>query len=314
MGVLYTWLVAAPLVVLTVRPTLKALLIQIATVGACVAVTAHAATAWGQLLPAAALFATAAAVHALVDACGQKTDGSAGMNRDHQPLHWPVLLTASAGASAGAWLATTLLVDFWQRRPPVDDITLGLDHWPMQAALALALPAIAGVCSLQTSGWRFSLGTVIVGGVWWGAASLVYPDHAGSLGTTGGWLAITWSIALGITACLPSRPGQSRTDHPDGHDARHSSRLSSTNLEGGQRQHSHMLTGLDGVPVIGALSASYETPALSPVAYYDGPHAARVCRRDRTQGEPVLSSRPCKCISCQPSSWSSWLRLVPSSE
>ena len=58
-GLIYTVLVAAPLIVLAVSPQRTSLTAQIAVVAVCVAVAAVTAFSWRQLLPAAGLLLTA---------------------------------------------------------------------------------------------------------------------------------------------------------------------------------------------------------------------------------------------------------------
>ena len=64
-GLLYTVMVAAPLVALAFRPGRLSLVAQVAGVGICVAISAVAAFAWRQLLSAACLVLTAAILYAL---------------------------------------------------------------------------------------------------------------------------------------------------------------------------------------------------------------------------------------------------------
>jgi hypothetical protein len=132
-GVLYTWLVAAPLIGLTVQPTLTALFAQLAVVGGCIAVAAHAALAWGQLIPAAGLLGSAAAVYALSPALN-RTICHDGYDSTPFAPHWPVLVVATAAVPVAVAVAADLIAGYWQRRPPTDDDTIGLDHWPTQAA------------------------------------------------------------------------------------------------------------------------------------------------------------------------------------
>jgi hypothetical protein len=119
------------------------------------------------------------------------------------PPHWPLLIVACIAIPPSILAALDLVVRFWQLRPPTDDDTWSIDHWPMQGALALALPAVAVLASFMASGWRSSLWTAAISAAWWGAVSLSYPQHAGSLGDLGGLLAIMWSIALLLAGPVP---------------------------------------------------------------------------------------------------------------
>jgi hypothetical protein len=94
-------------------------------------------------------------------------------------------------------------------RYPNDDITVGLSHWPMQAALPLAMLADAGLTAVRQSGWQVSAWTVVAGTAWMGVFSVAYPHHAGSFGLLGGAGAILWS---GLFAAATRR--SSRQAHP----------------------------------------------------------------------------------------------------
>ena len=167
---------------------------QVAGVGICVAISAVAAFAWRQLLSAAGLVLTAANLYAL-----SHTPPPSTPHPKSPPL--PLFIVASRVPPILA--AIDLVVGFWQLRPPTDDDTWSIDHWPMQAALALAIPTVAVLASFRASGWRTSLWTAAISAASWGAVSLSYPQHAGSLGDLGGWSAIVWSIALLLAAAVP---------------------------------------------------------------------------------------------------------------
>jgi hypothetical protein len=166
-GLLYLVLVAVPFAVLAVRPrvglpVLQVLLVTLAMVGGAVL-----ATYPRQLLAALALGLT---VFAVLWAAGSRP-----VVRDRRPdvpLAGLTALVVPAGLGY-AWSQA----HGWRGLPP--EITNGLDHSPMQAALGLAVPLVAalGAVGLGTghSGWRVPVWTVAVTVLWLGAVSMVYP-------------------------------------------------------------------------------------------------------------------------------------------
>ena len=71
-------------------------------------------------------------------------------------------------------------------RYPSDDITVGLNDWPMQAALPLTMVAAAGLTPFGSPGRSYPAWTVVAGTAWMGVFSVAYPHHAGSFGLPGG--------------------------------------------------------------------------------------------------------------------------------
>ncbi len=80
--------------------------------------------------------------------------------------------------------------------------TAGLDHYPIQAALAVAVVLVAAVISVSSelAGARLATATLVVTVTWIGLESVVYPDRVGSLGTAWGWVAVGWAITFLVLA------------------------------------------------------------------------------------------------------------------
>jgi hypothetical protein len=146
-------MVAAPLVALAFRPGRLSLVAQVAGVGICVAISAVAAIAWRQLLSAACLVLTAAVLYALSRTPRRTSGGDESAHPKSAP-HWPLLIVACVAIPPSILAAIDLVVGFWQLHPPTDDDTWSIDHWPMQAALALAIPTVAVLASFRAAGWR----------------------------------------------------------------------------------------------------------------------------------------------------------------
>jgi hypothetical protein len=194
-GLLFTFMVAVPCIALAVRPGLVLPLIHIAVIGAAVAVTAVASSAWAQLAPAIVLLVSAAFM----------ADLSRGYVRPPAGWRWPrfdplIALAVLVMTPAAVAYAVDMVVGYYTQRAPTDDITMGLDHWPMQAALPLSVVLVgAAVAAGVRNGWTgtaVSAGGITVTVAWLGAVSVIYPDHAASLGATWGTAAIIWAVTF----------------------------------------------------------------------------------------------------------------------
>ena len=179
-GLLYLVLVAAPYVVLVVRPGQP---VAVAQLWVCsVAVLLGGVWAW-QLPPVLnglAMLASTALVGWL---------GRAGVPAWRRPGPVEGLLAALAVPAA--------LVYGWplaRNQTLTEDITNGVSHFPMQAALGLAVAGVALLAAVTAA--RLPAWTVGVTVVWIGLESVVYPDLVGSLGVLAGWLAVVWAVLL----------------------------------------------------------------------------------------------------------------------
>jgi hypothetical protein len=204
-GVLYFMLVGVPLLCVTIQPELVSPVAQVALAGCAVGMIAVLTPAWLQLLPAAGLLLTAGLVHLFaipqtdrsLFAWRRPVGAAAGMDASS-------LLLTLAGAVPLIWFAAEMVASSRDGRPPTDDITAGLNHWPMQAALALTILSTAGLAALRQVGWQMSAWTVIAGTAWMGGFSVAFPQHAGSFGRPGGWVAILWSALFAVATLRSS--------------------------------------------------------------------------------------------------------------
>jgi hypothetical protein len=193
-GVLYTFVVAAAFVALAARPQMMVPVLQILLAAACLAVTAIAAGSWVQLFPATLLAANCYVVAVVA------------RHRVLRPARWSrprldrvVGVPAVTLVPPAALFAVDMVTGFREGRPPLDDDTWGIDHWPTQAAAALTVAAVAVAVAAgvraRWSGTAAGAGCVAAAAAWFGSWSVAYPDHAGSAG--GGW-----GIALVVWACV----------------------------------------------------------------------------------------------------------------
>jgi hypothetical protein len=194
-GVLYTFLVGAAFASLAVWPRMVMPAVQVALVAVSLAVTALAAGSWVQLVPAILLAANGYAVLAL----GR---GPVALPEDwYQPrLDVFVGLTAASLVAPAVLFAVDMVRGYRDGRPPLDDDTAGIDHWPTQGALGLAVAAVAlavaGGVRARWSGTAVSAGCVAVAAGWFGYWSTVYPGHAGSAGEGAGTALMAWACAF----------------------------------------------------------------------------------------------------------------------
>jgi hypothetical protein len=205
-GVLYFILVTVPLLSVMFVPALTSPVTQVALAGCAVAVAAVLTQTSMQLLPAGALLLIAGILYVLGP---HRTDAppvaASNTVRWAARIDTPTLLLTLAAAPPLLWFAAEMVRSARAGLYPNDDITAGFNHWPMQAALPLAILATAGLAALRQVGWQVSAWTVTVGTAWMGVFSVAYPHHAGSFGRIGGGAAIVWSILL-AAATLRSAP------------------------------------------------------------------------------------------------------------
>lgn len=210
-GLLYTVLLAVPTAVLVFRPAHDVAAQQVLAVAFALAIGAAAAPEFGHLVPAGIALGLVAAVRALHGVPALPTDPQRRLSRRDLPAAVVVL----AGIVPAVAMASQAIDAY--RDPTVSaDVTQNLDHWPAQAAFALALVLVGGLAVLATRGVWLPATTAAVSAVWFGGTSIAFPGHDGSLGVTGGWIAVAWGLALlvGVLARRP-RTGAEPRDHRD---------------------------------------------------------------------------------------------------
>ena len=203
-GLLFTALVAAPLVAFAVSPRSYVFVLQLLAVAAAVLLGALVVPAPRQLVPGLVLAVTAALAWF---GTGYRLQPLRALG-SRRPGTWLVALVALAmvAASAYAWHALSLA-----RSAEPDEITRGLMHLPMQASFALALAASAAVSVLAASGsaygWRASTLPPAAAAIWFGVVSIGYPDVVCSLGRAGGITCILWGAAF-VAAAFGGQAGE----------------------------------------------------------------------------------------------------------
>ncbi|MPV37840.1 hypothetical protein [Georgenia subflava] len=125
--------------------------------------------------------------------------GAAEGRAPSRPLQLSVRVLTVLGAVPWSVYALELSAHGRERVPY---LTNNIDHWPAQAAFAVALVAVptaalAGWGSVRMATWTCGLAACALG-----AFSMLYPDAGGSLGSTWGAVALGWGVALALTGAV----------------------------------------------------------------------------------------------------------------
>jgi hypothetical protein len=194
-GLLFLFLVAAPLATLCVRPWVvaSAALAELALVGVAVGLAAGAAGASRLLFVAAGLLVTVAALAA----------AARGRHRVLVPgWRWSapaatLVILAIGPCCAYAWTAARTTGS-----TALTDDTWGLDHWPVQAALPIALLLISALAAGHPAGWRLPTWSAGAAAAWFAVVCWLEPGLVGSVSRP--WAAITfaWAATFVVTTHL----------------------------------------------------------------------------------------------------------------
>jgi hypothetical protein len=135
-------------------------------------------------------------------------------------VHRPTALAAAVAAPFWLWYAGDAFANSRERMQQ-DDVTWGMNHWPVHGATALALAAAALLAAFWPHGRRQLAVTTSLAGTVLGAASLAYPSSAGAMSSRA-WSfgVILWSVTLGlfgagVPAHVSGRPPTGARPAPD---------------------------------------------------------------------------------------------------
>jgi hypothetical protein len=186
-GLFFTFLVAAPLLAVAIAPaTLPGAVQQVLLAAAALAVGAILAASPEHLLAATGIGTTAL----VIAAAGNSVEARAF------PRRWSWGPGALVLVAAGPWFAYALTAAEAGRAGRHRSLTWGLDHWPVQTSLAVALVLVAALVATYPPGWAVAAWSVAACAVWLGAVSWIYPDLDASLGRTWGAAAIAWGLVF----------------------------------------------------------------------------------------------------------------------
>lgn len=210
-GALFTFLVAGPQVALAARRSVAPGVVVAELLAVAVAITG--AVLWSGSMPLLVAAVLVAANALLLGAMSE-------VRRAFPPLDRALRILVVVGAALGGAFASGVLADHPMADP---DITNGLDHLPMQAALGLAMATVGAVAAAavggRVPGWRVPVWTLVLAVGWVAGWSIVYPDLAGSMGSGLGTAAVVWAgLFAGVAEWrarrrTPAASGQAASGH-----------------------------------------------------------------------------------------------------
>jgi hypothetical protein len=199
-GLVFLFLTAAPLVALGLRASAvsPSALAELALVAAAVLAAAALSSSPRHLSVAAGLTATVAVLAVL--ARDRPWDVVRTWRWSAVPGTLVILATAPCCAYAWTSARTT-------GGAQLTDDTWGLDHWPVQAALPLALMLISALAAGHPTGWRLPTWTAGAAAAWFAVVCWLEPHLVGSVSRP--WAAITllWSAVFIAATYLSAREG-----------------------------------------------------------------------------------------------------------
>lgn len=199
-GVLFVFLVAAPLAALCLAPTAAgaAATVQVGLVALALA-TAAVLSGYPRVLLAAVGVLATAAVAAILAA--------------HPPAAWFSSWHWSSGSLAVIAVAAGPLCAYaWTSARNTGAVTIhsesvGLDHWPVQAALPVAALMIGAFAAGHPRGWRVPAWSVAAAGTWFAIVCLVEPRLVGSVSRAWSATLLGWSAVFVAVTRLSERSG-----------------------------------------------------------------------------------------------------------
>jgi hypothetical protein len=123
----------------------------------------------------------------------------------------PLLVVAALGVVPGVLHAERMFAS--NRREAgviIGDVTMGVDHYAVQGALALALPALALLAAVWPRGRRFLGVAVGVCAGYVGLVSFAFPGSWAGVPELRSALCIGWGIAVAVLSLIPLQPSQLR--------------------------------------------------------------------------------------------------------
>jgi hypothetical protein len=188
-GVLFLFLVAAPLVIAALRPRRPGALIaggQVALVAVAVGIGAVWSASPSHLLVAGGLLLTTLLVVVTRPA-----------RRRSVSVSWPWLPWALVVGAAVPWLgyAAASAASARADQPP-RDITASLNHWPVQAGLAIAIVLLSALAATVSPGSKTPAWTVGISAAWLAVVAWIYPDLAGSMSRPWASAALAWAVGF----------------------------------------------------------------------------------------------------------------------
>jgi hypothetical protein len=198
-GLFSTLVVAGAFLALAVRPQRPGPVVVQLTVAVVALVVSVAAGGEMPLLPLAGGLALQTAV---VVALAAGLPGRESLRPAVAAPSLPLLVLALVGLVPWCGYAAAMYSADRADRPV--DISVGIDHFAVQGALALALVALVAVAAVQPR-CRRQLGvTAGLAAAYLGLVSLAWPEQTADLGRSWSVLALVWGLAVtGVAAARP---------------------------------------------------------------------------------------------------------------
>ncbi|WP_433334614.1 hypothetical protein [Dactylosporangium sp. CA-139066] len=201
-GLLFTVFVAAPFVWVAVRPRRAApAVVQLLVTAAALAVSAVASLEWPLLLVALAV-AVEALLVAFVPGREPLAAGGFGLDRP----------SAALAVAAAPWLAYANAMYAANRREQPVDVSIGIDHYAVQGALALGLVLLSATAAVWPRGRRFIGICAAVAAGYLGLVCFAWPGTTAGLPAVWAALGLAWGVVFAAVAVLRGAP--SRTPRP----------------------------------------------------------------------------------------------------
>jgi hypothetical protein len=185
-GLFSTVIVAVPFVLVTLRPrATPSAVAQLAVAALALVVSAVVAEEAGLLWFAAGLILQTGVVALL----------HRGTPAERPTVSRPILLLGVVGAVP--WLVYALRM--WaanRENRPGSDLTIGVDHYSMQGALALSLALLPLLAGLHPRLRPLGPACAGVAALYLAVVSLGWPDAAAALGKTWSLAAAAWAVAV----------------------------------------------------------------------------------------------------------------------
>jgi hypothetical protein len=118
-------------------------------------------------------------------------------------VHWSALVVAALGIPI--WVPYALTAFTQSRAGVLGSVTQGIEHWPVQGAVGIALVLGSVVLACWDEARPLLRVAVSLSAVYIGMAELAYPDRSGSMGSVlWGVGATLWGLLVALVA-VPSR-------------------------------------------------------------------------------------------------------------
>ncbi|WP_369052834.1 hypothetical protein [Kineococcus terrestris] len=118
---------------------------------------------------------------------------------------WDAPLTAVTAVAAPAWLAYGWQMAGADRRGvPTDEITVGVNHYAVQAATAFALVLVPALASCWPRGRRFTGTSTALVAAYLGLIAYAWPGEEGGFGAAWSLAAMTWALVVAVLTWRPT--------------------------------------------------------------------------------------------------------------